>query len=153
MLRFTLIGLSLAVMGSAFAVEATKLAAFEKFELQKSAILADIKEGIVYKEISYGDAKLVQDTLDLMSANLGSVSEVSEITPSMLTELRNQQELVNTILTMAENDSRQVCSRRGTLGTNFKTTSCETVKDRRERQEADRMIIEGLQGKILPKSN
>jgi hypothetical protein len=153
MIRFVLIFISLTVSVCAFAVEATKLAALEKFEVQKSAILADIKEGVVYKEISYGDLKLVQDTLDLMSANLGSVSEVSEITPQVMTELRNQQELVNTILTMAENDSRQVCSRRGKLGTNFKTTTCESVKDRRQRQEADRMMIDGLLGKVLPASN
>ncbi len=43
---------------------------------------------------------------------------------------------------MAENDSRRVCRRRGRLGTNFKTTTCETVKERRERQEVDRMYIE-----------
>lgn len=153
MIRITLFLLSLAFSANVLAEAAAKLAAFEKFEVQKSSILADIKEGVVYKEITYGDLKLVQDTLDIMSTNLGSVSEVSEITPQVMTELRNQQELVNTILTMAENDSRQVCSRRGTLGTNFKTTTCESVKDRRQRQEADRMMIEGLMGKVLPASN
>lgn len=153
MIRVTLVLLLLAVSVAVSATESAKLAAFEKFEIQKSAILVDIKEGIVYKEISYGDLKLVQDTLEVMSVNLGSVSEVSAITPEAMTELRNQQELVNTILTMAENDSRQVCSRRGKLGTNFKTTTCESVKDRRQRQEADRMMIDGLLGKVLPASN
>jgi hypothetical protein len=58
--------------------------------------------------------------------------------------LFNNQGLVNTILTMAENDSRVVCRRKGRLGTNFKTTTCETVRDRRERQEADRIAIDSF---------
>ena len=59
-------------------------------------------------------------------------------------QLYNYQELVNTVLTMAENDSRTVCRRRSRLGTNFKTTTCETVADRRARQEEDRRAIDRM---------
>ena len=124
--------------------ETTKLSAFEQFEAQKSVILQDIKDDQVYSEISYSDANVVRDVLDRMTGNLEGITDFSEMTEAQRADLFNDQELVNTILTMAENDSRLVCRRSGTLGTNFKTTTCETRKNRRERQEADRMAIDRL---------
>lgn len=126
------------------AKETAKLTAFEMFEQQKATILQDIKDDVIYEEIAYSDVKIVKGALDNMSVTLASVNDVSELSDDAKADLFNQQELVNTILTMAENDSRVVCRRRGRLGTNFKTTMCETVKDRRERQEADRLAIDNL---------
>jgi hypothetical protein len=138
--------LALAMIASMglMANETTKLSAFEQFEAQKQVILKDIKDDTVYAEISYNDTKLVRDALDRMSVALGGVSGLGEMTEEQRGDLYNDQNLVNTILTMAENDSRQVCRRRGRLGTNFKVTTCETVKERRERQEADRLAIDKL---------
>ncbi|NND44717.1 MAG: hypothetical protein HKN58_05300 [Xanthomonadales bacterium] len=124
--------------------ETTKLSAFDTFEQQKATILEDIKSDTVYREISHQDANIVRDALDRMSAYLSDVEDLSEMTENQRATLFNEQELVNTILTMAENDSRTVCRRRGRLGTNFKTTTCETVAERRERQEADRMAIDQM---------
>jgi hypothetical protein len=122
--------------------EATKLTAVAHFEDQKAVILKDIADDVIYSDISYPDVKVVKHALDMMSARLSGVSDLTELTEEERGELFNNQGLVNTILTMAENDSRMVCRRRGTLGTNFKTTTCETVRDRRERQEADRLAID-----------
>ncbi len=107
-------------------------------------ILKDIKDDIMYNEIAYKDVKLVKQALVLMSSTLEGIDDVSELTEDQRAGLFNNQGLVNTILTMAENDSRMVCRRRGTLGTHFKTTTCETIRDRRERQEADRLMIDGF---------
>lgn len=126
--------------GSALA-ETTKLSTIEAFEKEKSTILKDIKDGLIYSEISHKDANLVREALGRMSEVLGTVDDPQQLDQEKLVRLYNEQNLVNTILTMAENDSRQVCRRRGRLGTNFKTTTCETVAERRERQEADRMEI------------
>ena len=122
--------------------ETTKLSALEQFDVQKELILQDINDHTIYTEIEYSDVKLVRSTLDDMSHLLENAGDLESMTIDQRADLFNQQELVNTILTMAENDSRRVCRRRGTLGTNFKTTTCETVKERRERQAADRMYIE-----------
>ena len=124
------------------AKETTKLSALEQFDVQKELILQDISDHSIYREIEYSDVKLVRSTLDNMSHLLENAGDLEAMTTDQRADLFNQQELVNTILTMAENDSRRVCRRRSRLGTNFKTTTCETVKERRERQEADRMYIE-----------
>jgi hypothetical protein len=124
--------------------ETAKLSALDQFEKQKATILQDIKDDTVYSEISHKDANIVRDALNRMSENLQGVSDLSEMTVDQRAALYNDQELVNTVLTMAENDSRMVCRRRGRLGTNFKTTICETVAERRERQEADRLVIDQL---------
>jgi len=143
-MRFSLAVLALMFLaGNAFAVEeTTKLSAFEQFEEQKAVILKDIKDDTIYSEIAYSDVKMVEDTLDRMSSTLGSASTLGGLTEEQRGDLYNDQGLVNTVLTMAENDSRMVCRRRGRLGTNFKVTTCETVRDRRERQEADRLAIQ-----------
>ena len=135
---------SLFVTASVMAEETAKLSAFEMFEEQKAFILQDIKDDEVYNEISYKDVKVVKDALDKMTITLSGVANISELTVDERADLFNNQGLVNTILTMAENDSRTVCRRTGRLGTNFKTTTCETVRDRRERQEADRLAIDSL---------
>jgi hypothetical protein len=124
--------------------ETAKLSALDQFEQQKATILQDIKDNTVYSEISHKDANIVRDALNRMSENLEGVADLSEMTVDQRAALYNDQELVNTVLTMAENDSRMVCRRRGRLGTNFKTTICETVAERRERQEADRLVIDQL---------
>jgi hypothetical protein len=124
--------------------ETAKLSALDQFEQQKATILQDIKDNTVYSEISHKDANIVRDALNRMSENLEGVADLSEMTVDQRAALYNDQELVNTVLTMAENDSRMVCRRRGRLGTNFKTTICETVAERRERQEADRLAIDQL---------
>lgn len=141
MLRKFILLSALLASASVAAVETTKLSAFQHFEEQKSIILKDISDNTVYNEISYSDMKMVKQTLDLMSSTLEDVIDVNNLTENQKADLFNHQSLVNTILTMAENDSRMVCRRRSTLGTNFKTTTCETVRDRRERQEADRLAI------------
>lgn len=135
--------IALAVLfGTAPAIaETTKLSGIEAFEKEKATILKDINDGIMYSEISHKDANLVRDALNRMSEVLSTVDDPQQLDQEKLVRLYNEQNLINTILTMAENDSRQVCRRRGRLGTNFKTTTCETVAERRERQEADRMEI------------
>lgn len=143
-MRYFILISALLLAFNAMAKESTKLTAFELFEEQKATILKDIQDDVIYEEIAYSDVKIVKSALDNMSVTLAGVNDISELSDDDKADLFNQQELVNTILTMAENDSRVVCRRRGTLGTNFKTTLCETVKDRRERQEADRLAIDQL---------
>jgi hypothetical protein len=143
MSRIIIIILAMVFSTAAFPEESTKLSAVEHFEEQKVIILKDIADDVIYNEISFPDVKVVKHALDMMSSTLDGVSDVAELTEEQRGDLFNNQGLVNTILTMAENDSRMVCRRSGRLGTNFKTTTCETVRDRRERQRADRLAIDG----------
>lgn len=143
-MRYLTLFSALLMTFSISAAETTKLSAFEMFEEQKATILKDIKDDTIYDEIEYSDVKLVKGALENMTITLSGVTDVTELSDDSKAELFNNQEIVNTILTMAENDSRMVCRRRGTLGTNFKTTTCESMKDRRERQEADRIAIDNM---------
>ena len=124
--------------------DTVRLSAMEQFETEKKQILQDLGSNTIYREITGGDMKLVKDALDRMSGHLENVDDLAQMSEAQRAELYNDQELVNTVLTMAENDSRTVCRRSGKLGTNFKTTTCETVKDRRARQEEDRRAIDML---------
>ena len=138
-----LFAIMLGLSGTALA-DTTKLSTFEQFEKEKATILQDIKGGMIYSEIKHSDAKMVRDALDRMSTTLAGVHNAAQLDQERLVTLYNEQTLVNTILTMAENDSRTVCRRRSRLGTNFKTTTCETVAERRVRQEADRLAISNI---------
>ncbi|NND44718.1 MAG: hypothetical protein HKN58_05305 [Xanthomonadales bacterium] len=140
----TIMALSLFFCAATAFAETTKLSEIEAFEQERATILEDIDSGVIYSEISHKDANTVRDALKRISTALATVDNPRELDQEKLVVLYNDQNLVNTILTMAENDSRQVCRRRGRLGTNFKTTTCETVAERRQRQEADRLAIDKI---------
>lgn len=142
-MRFLLFMLLAGTISTAVS-DTVRLSAMEQFEAEKKQILQDLRSNTIYREITGGDMKLVKDALDRMSGHLENVDDLAQMSEGQRAELYNDQELVNTVLTMAENDSRTVCRRSGKLGTNFKTTTCETVKDRRARQEADRRAIDTL---------
>ncbi|MDJ0657729.1 MAG: hypothetical protein QNJ40_26455 [Xanthomonadales bacterium] len=122
-----------------------KLTALEgSFAEQKQAIENDIRGGVVYREIEGKDLMTVRTSLEHMSTLLSGVEEVQQLSEDDKVDLLNHQELVNAILTMAEKDSRMVCKRRGSTGSHFKTTTCETVRARRKRQSDDRQRIQSL---------
>lgn len=116
----------------------------QQFEVQRNMILSDLSEGEVYKAISDEHEVLVRDALERMAKTLEGVDDLDSLQPEQRAELLNDQELVNTILTSAELDSRVVCQRRGAVGSHFKTTHCETVAERRRRQEADSAALQRL---------
>lgn len=122
-----------------------KVTALEgSFAEQKATIEKDIRNGITYKEIQGKDLMLVRGSLEKMTDLLTGVEDVGRMSEADKIELINHQNLVNTVLTMAENDSRVVCQRRRSTGTNFKTTTCETIRARRKRQSRDRARIETM---------
>lgn len=99
----------------------------------KATIEKELRSGDLYREIEDADKDQVLSALDRMAATLDGVTRFDQLTPEQRLQVFNDQELVNTLLTAARDESRLVCQRRGTVGTRFKTTHCETVKERRER--------------------
>ncbi len=139
------VGLLLAAGAFARSEPEPRVSALEgSFAEQKAAIEKDIRTGVLYREIQGKDLKVVRDSLGEMSTLLDGVEDVQQLGEDEKVALINHQELVNTILTMAEKDSRMVCKRRGSTGSNFKTTTCETVRARRKRQSQDRQRIESM---------
>ena len=106
------------------------------FEQVKSQIEEQLYNNERYKEISDEDRQRVLQALDRMAETLDGVGNVQDLNIDARTRLLNDQALVNTVLTQAAEDSRLICSREQKVGTRFKTTVCETVAERRARNEA-----------------
>lgn len=137
---FAAASLALALL-SAPALHAAEEQAVSKVDPQAFAqVKQQIEEQLYnhdrYKEISDEDRQRVLKALDRMADTLDGVANVHELNVDDRTQLLNDQSLVNTVLTQAAEDSRQICSREQKVGTRFKTTVCETVAQRRARNEA-----------------
>ena len=65
----------------------------------------------------------------------------------------NAQEEINQILTMAEADSRVVCSSESKTGSRRKVTTCETVAKRNARRDLDQDTLRRNQRGQMPLEN
>lgn len=132
--------IGLAAMPSAFAGTALAESAFEEvaaFELQRAQIERDLADGETYSEITPEDRVAVHAALGRIGESLEASGSVEGMSERVRTQLFNDQELVNNLLTQAGEDSRVVCERRTKTGSNRKVSVCMTVAERRRlRDEA-----------------
>lgn len=105
------------------------------FSEQRGRLIEAIESGEAYREISDDDQRAVIQALDRMQARLSSVQSIAQLSSDDKIAVFNDQELVNNLLTQAAADSRLVCTRGKTLGSNMRSNSCMTVAERRRRQE------------------
>lgn len=89
-----------------------------------------------YSEISLEQKSEVQQALGRIRLKMGDHQRVEELSPQARVEIFNDQERVNTILTQAHADSRMVCRRERSTGSNMPQRVCMTVAQRREALEA-----------------
>ena len=113
----------IASQGSAFSPE-KGLDVSQAFEAQRNAIIKAL-----------GDGQRVTTSLDRIAGLLGGVQNVDQLAVDTRVEVFNEQELVNTLLTEAREDSRQVCTREKKVGSHRTTTMCKTVAERRRDME------------------
>ena len=97
----------IASQGSAFSPE-KGLDVSQSFEAQRNAIIKALGDGKTYSEISPDDRQRVTTSLDRIAGLLGGVQDVDQLAVEARVEVFNEQELVNTLLTHAREDSRQV---------------------------------------------
>lgn len=107
----------------------------ESFQVQQQKVRADLQGGEVYSEISADDRQRVVTALDRMSGLIGEGSAES-LSPESKAQVFNDQELVNTLLTKARQDSRLICRREKSIGSNMTSSQCFTVAQR-ERMKRD----------------
>lgn len=105
------------------------------FEEQKEKILIDLADGKTYSEISQQDRRDVRDALNRIGDSLQRTNGVDQLSAADKVKVFNDQELVNTILTRAGEDSREVCTREKRVGSHRATTQCYTVAERRRMRE------------------
>jgi hypothetical protein len=64
------------------------------------------------------------------------VTSIDDLDPPVRTQLFNDQELVNHVLTKAQADDKVICQRTRRVGSNLYTNTCLTVGQRRRSQES-----------------
>ncbi len=121
-----------------------------KVQAQIDKINADLAGGEVYSEISVDQRSQVREALVRVTSRIernGPGTLPSQVEASTM----NDQELINTILTQAREDSRLVCRREKTVGSHRVTSNCMTVAERRRAQDRSQQDMSTMQrngGKI-----
>jgi len=98
-----------------------------------------------YSEISLEQKSEVQQALGRIRLKMGDHQRVDELSQEARVEIFNDQEKVNTILTNAHADSRMVCRRERTIGSNLPQRVCMTVAQRRQSEDASRKALQDRQ--------
>lgn len=94
-----------------------------------------------YSELTDEDRAAVRDALGRIRSNVGDASSVDSLTPNERTAVFNDQEIINTVMGRAHADSRLVCERVRTTGSNRREQVCITVAQRRELRENSRDVL------------
>lgn len=105
-----------------------------------------------YSEVGLEDKSKVQAALSRIRTKVGDHSTIEQVNPQFRNEIYNDQELINTILTRAHADSRVVCRRERTTGSNRPTQVCMTVAQRRELMENSRDVLRNY-NRVAPKTD
>lgn len=105
-----------------------------------------------YSEVGLEDKHNVQAALSRIRTKLGDRATIEEVNPQARNEIYNDQELINNILTRAHADSRVVCRRERTTGSNRPTQVCMTVAQRREMMENSRDVLRNY-NRVSPKTD
>lgn len=110
------------------------------FTEQRDRIQADLRKGETYAEITTEDRKTVMAALEridqrLMGKEGLTLSEVDKLA------VFNDQELVNSLLVRAREDSRLICRRERIVGSNRPQNICISVAQRREARENGQDVL------------
>src|SRR5690606_23510484 len=112
---------------------------------QREAILKGML-GETYRELSAEDRRSVLDALERMETRLEGITSLEQLDKRMQTAVFNDQELINTLLTEAAEDSRLICKREKFVGSHRTTNVCVTVAERRRLAAAAQGEMRVMQG-------
>jgi len=116
----------------------------EQVTRQISAIRQDMGDGKTYVEIDPGKKAQAEAALSRISDTVTRAGG-RELSQAEQVTVFNDQELVNTVLGQARDDSRMVCKRERAVGSNMMTSQCMTVAERRQRQRQSQKEMNDLQ--------
>ncbi|MET4681398.1 hypothetical protein [Stenotrophomonas rhizophila] len=97
---------------------------------QLTKIEADLGDGETYSEITVDQRSQVREALGRMRGMLERSGSEGALSAANRTELFNDQQVVNGVLTRAREDSRLICKRERIVGSNMPQTQCMTVAQR-----------------------
>lgn len=102
-----------------------------------------------YSELSSAKRNEVQMALGRIKATLDEYPDQAAIPENRKVALFNDQEMVNTVLMRAKEDSRMICKRERVVGSNRLTSRCMTVAERRRlREEAQDSLTRSPQQQL-----
>ena len=141
-------GTAVLLLAASVAEAKQKQAVFEQGKPlieQVQRIEAQLNDGETYSE-------LVPEQRSEVRAALSRLRSVAEQYPShesvpekVKADVFNDQDRVNVILTKAREDSRQVCTREKTVGSNFPVTRCMTVAERQRAKDRGQNLMQDAQ--------
>ena len=114
------------------------------FAQQRAKIESALGDGKTYAEIAPADREKVQAALGRIQAELDKVGDATRLSEADRVKVFNDQEVVNTILTQAADDSRVSCRRETQVGSHRAVTHCTTVAERRRRAEATQQDLQQM---------
>ncbi|WNH47965.1 MULTISPECIES: hypothetical protein [Stenotrophomonas] len=139
MYRIGSIVMMLALAGSAHALAATSKDAVQMGGAKPVAEqIREVELAMAsdkYSELTLENKSAVQASLNQIRAQMGDHERIDQVAPQNKVAIFNEQEKINTILTQGHADSRLVCRREKTVGSNFPTNNCMTVAERRRATE------------------
>ncbi|HEY0335436.1 MAG TPA: hypothetical protein VGC74_17330 [Stenotrophomonas sp.] len=118
---------------------------------QLQTINTQMNDGETFAEISPEDRSRVREALGRITGALEKANG-HPLTPEAETQAFNDQEIVNTLLTQAKDDSRVVCERERQMGSNRITSKCMTVAERRRLREQGEKAVRDLSQRQLTRS-
>ena len=123
------------------------------FAAQRAQIEQDLADGKTYAEITREDRAKVRESLERITGALEGIESIDALSDEAKARVFNAQEEINQILTMAEADSRVVCSSESKTGSRRKVTTCETVAKRNARRDLDQDTLRRNQRGQMPLEN
>lgn len=115
---------------------------------QLHTINAQMNDGETYAEISPENRGRVREALGRITGALEKAGG-RPLSPEAENQAFNDQEIVNTLLTSAKEDSRVVCERERQMGSNRVTSKCMTVAERRRLREQGEKATRDLSQRAL----
>jgi len=131
-------------VGSAMADGAMQgLQTQQQFVAMKTQVIKDLNDHDKYKEITPEDQKTLMNALNRMDGRWQNADPSGQLTPAEQTAMANDQEVVTSILTHTAEDSRLVCERVATIGTNLPKRVCKSVAQRAREMKAAQDALRG----------
>lgn len=136
---FASVLLACALMGPAAVAKDAKLSEVRMQPAQFSEYRASIETALQSDEslaqMSLEHREEVRVILRRMDATLNGVSSIDQLPEKARRELFNDQERLHVLLGQAEEDSRLICRREKTTGSNRARSVCISVAERRRQSE------------------
>ena len=120
-----------------------------EFPTLRAEIEEDLK-GDTYSELTRTQREEIKAALDRMEKTLAGVDSIQNLDIDDRTQLFNDQELVNNVLTKAREDSRTICRKQVRTGSHRLNQYCRTVGEIQREREGSQDALRRFQRITLP---